>query len=65
MLITDIEHGKLSRERSGKFQAAPWPQASQTTTSAGKQLAIELEIHRARCRSNAVAAARRILNSCS
>lgn len=65
MLITDIDTNNTSRERSGKFQASPWTRTrrTETTVPAAKLLAIELEIHRARCRSSAVSAARQVLKN--
>lgn len=67
MLITDIDTCNTSRECSGKFQASPWTRTRQTetTVSASDLLAIEIEIHQARCRSNAISAARLILKGFS
>ena len=59
MFITDIDTN-ASRERSGKFQASPWPYSRQPTPGTDL-LAVDLEIGQAQHRSKAVSAARRIL----
>ena len=62
MFITDIDTN-ASRERSGKFQASPWPYSRQPTPGIPSTdlLAVDLEIGQAQHRSKAVSAARRIL----
>lgn len=63
MFITDIDASNTSRERSGKFQASPWPCSRQPTPRipGTDLLAVDLEIGQAQHRSKAVSAARRIL----